>query len=296
MSRPNIFKYANKELSQDAMVCWLLECLKCTEEKYRKIGENFIKLIFNEEIENGEIQEDDDIEIELTSPHKQYFKMDVYAVVRIKDKLYPIIFEDKTNTYLHSGQLERYCEQVVDWMNEKSTKNKKSYFDKLQADYQGNITGWGKVKYVYYKIGYPFGWQKIDFENKKKNMKADISFCEIYIDEMIEFLGKQPEEDMLLDNYREALEEQKKGIGDKNNVLADMKECTKLLFDKDYSNQAVVDWLFQECFGPNVKFDYNHQRWAAKCLFNTRKSGGNSIAYGFRFDTRKNPKTKKQES
>jgi len=92
MKRPNIFKYAKRELSQDAMVCWLLACLHSSEFEYFKIGLNFIRFIFND----NTIQENEVI-IESGSPYNQYSHMDVYAVICVRSKLYPIIFENKTN-------------------------------------------------------------------------------------------------------------------------------------------------------------------------------------------------------
>ena len=38
LTRPNIFNYAKKELSQDAVICWLLECCHSDDDKYRQIG------------------------------------------------------------------------------------------------------------------------------------------------------------------------------------------------------------------------------------------------------------------
>ena len=41
LTRPNIFNYAKKELSQDAVICWLLECCHSDDDKYRQIGIDF---------------------------------------------------------------------------------------------------------------------------------------------------------------------------------------------------------------------------------------------------------------
>lgn len=37
----NIFKYATKELSQDAFICWLVEWINHKEESYAKV-KNFV--------------------------------------------------------------------------------------------------------------------------------------------------------------------------------------------------------------------------------------------------------------
>ena len=45
LTRPNIFNYAKKELSQDAVICWLLECCHSDDDKYRQIGIDFVRFI-----------------------------------------------------------------------------------------------------------------------------------------------------------------------------------------------------------------------------------------------------------
>ena len=57
LTRPNIFNYAKKELSQDAVICWLLECCHSDDDKYRKIGIDFVRFILdNENIKEKDIE------------------------------------------------------------------------------------------------------------------------------------------------------------------------------------------------------------------------------------------------
>ena len=48
--RPNLFKYGRKELSQDAMICWLLawanECYAEPYPDHHKAGQSFVKALF----------------------------------------------------------------------------------------------------------------------------------------------------------------------------------------------------------------------------------------------------------
>ena len=107
MKKPNLFQYATRELSQDALVCWLLKCCHAEDPRYREIGLRFIKFILQDDSTAPH-----DIELEEHSPYNQYHHMDVYANIRVKDKIIPIIFEDKTDTFLHGEQHIRYCKQV----------------------------------------------------------------------------------------------------------------------------------------------------------------------------------------
>ena len=108
MSNPNIFNYATSELSQDAIICYILEWAK-TENKVKnnnlhKLAINFIDSIFNKfkDIEKPNKYQEIDIK-------KQYKNIDILCIINGR---YSIIIEDKTNTKNHSGQLKKYFETV----------------------------------------------------------------------------------------------------------------------------------------------------------------------------------------
>lgn len=280
MDRPNIFRYANRELSQDAMICWLLACLHSSDPEYRTLGLNFLRLIFGDVT----IQENEVI-LEPESPHKQYYHMDVYAVVCVRNKLYPIIFENKTNTYLHSGQFLNYCSEVAMWMSPKD-----SYYQNLLNSMNVSPDGWGEIVYVYFKTGYSFGWQKRDFCKQKETVKMKLAEAhtklmvkEIYLDTIVDFLACQ-KRDFLLNDYYEVLKKQK---DNRDYVFAhgleSVESCYAALDDQEGSNEAGCAILFQNIFGEDSYFNYNHQHWASRDLFTTMDENGNQTYYCFRF-------------
>ena len=258
--RPNIFDYATRELSQDAMICWFLACLHSKDETYKKIGVDFIKFIFQDDslTENEIILEPD-------SPHKQYHKMDVYAIVKVKNEIRPIIFEDKTNTYLHSGQFKDYCKTVHSWLESKS------YLENLREDFKDNNLTWGNILYVYFKTGYVPGWQEADFENQTQKIINDKEIKKltvrkpIYIDDIITFVEKYTHIP-LLDDYLKHLK----------NIKEEMDTTLRYWNDKTntfnykywvYTKEPACDMLFQSVFGDNAWFNYNHQGWASRDMF-----------------------------
>ena len=108
MQKPNLFTYATSELSQDAIICWLLEWgrleNKELDQELHQIGKQFLDSLFCKF---------DDIEtpsqyhtIEIV---KQYKNIDVFCVVNNE---YAIIIEDKTNTRNHSKQLDTYLNEI----------------------------------------------------------------------------------------------------------------------------------------------------------------------------------------
>ena len=116
---PNIFKYATSELSQDAMIAWLMACAKPEEdEALREVGQSFIRFLLGTPCNgvesavldgNGKLRPYDGAglvsHVRVTT---QYKHMDVYCSAKIDDKLVSFVIESKTGTTDHSNQLERY--------------------------------------------------------------------------------------------------------------------------------------------------------------------------------------------
>ncbi|MDX1260119.1 PD-(D/E)XK nuclease family protein [Exiguobacterium sp. K1] len=105
--KPNLFDYATSELSQDAFLCWLL---KWGESSFHSVDEelNRIAIEFIDEIFSLHGYKRDD-EIKQVRIIRQFKGLDVLAII---DEKYAILIEDKTFTSEHSGQLERYLEEV----------------------------------------------------------------------------------------------------------------------------------------------------------------------------------------
>lgn len=112
MDKPNIFKYATKELSQDAFIFWLLDH---ANPKYKNVDENLkncaLDLIADFfRIENKVMPNN----IEKFSLYKQYKNIDI--LLKIND--FSIIIEDKTGTKSHGNQLTRYRNTIISEVGE----------------------------------------------------------------------------------------------------------------------------------------------------------------------------------
>jgi len=110
--RPNIFRYATSELSQDAFLCWLLEWGKPTwGEKERKNEDqalhrtalHFLQRLF----EKG--GKELPASVDSLDVRRQYKHMDIVITVNNE---YVVIIEDKTGTADHSNQLQRYLDEI----------------------------------------------------------------------------------------------------------------------------------------------------------------------------------------
>lgn len=98
MIKNNLFKFATKELSQDAFICWLMNFAHSDH-----LGENPILTECAKELlaKMLKIQEP----LVVTSIERQYKNIDV--LIQVNNK-YNIIIEDKTFTSEHSDQINRY--------------------------------------------------------------------------------------------------------------------------------------------------------------------------------------------
>jgi hypothetical protein len=141
--RPNIFKYATSELSQDAFFCWLLEWSKeeYAGEDLNTISLNFINYIL-ENTNKAKIDAINTIEIV-----KQEANIDFLVKI---NNIVMIVFEDKIGTQHHDNQLVKY----------------KQYIEKNYKNYQ--------VSYVYLKSD--IIWK----DEKKEIVKAEYFMIDIF--------------------------------------------------------------------------------------------------------------------
>lgn len=106
---PNIFDYAKKELSQDAVIAWLLNCAKDGTKKYKSAGKTFA---------NRLLGRDDEDDIEVFYVEQQRNRIDVYAEVIFDNKVHAVIIEDKVESNLRKNQLVDYYETISKLMTD----------------------------------------------------------------------------------------------------------------------------------------------------------------------------------
>ncbi len=112
---PNLFKYATKELSQDAMICWLIDWAGRgkdagpEQEELRNCGRRFVSALLNHKRdEKGTIALEDNVATEI---YQQDRSIDVLARINRKHVL---LIEDKTVTKDHGKQLSRYYNDLIE--------------------------------------------------------------------------------------------------------------------------------------------------------------------------------------
>ena len=190
MATPNIFSYATKELSQDAVICWLVACAAEATGSLRECGLAFVQALFRAGASDetggvpvlgpdGERMAPYNGQCEVQKvwePHPQYKRIDVYFQAQIDGKTVTFVIEDKTDTEAHGEQLAGHLEVVVG--------------EKKKEDL---------IKPIYFKTGYVFSDEREAVEMEK--------YSGFEAKEMACFLGSQDatRENEILRHYWEYL-------------------------------------------------------------------------------------------
>ena len=112
MPSPNLFNYATKELSQDAVICWLIAWADADATEgpadggLRRCGRAFVTALFAK-WQDWPVELGEHIRTEVC---RQQNRIDVLARV---DRRYVLLIEDKTDTGAHDDQLDRYRTSVI---------------------------------------------------------------------------------------------------------------------------------------------------------------------------------------
>ena len=134
----NLFYYAQKELSQDAFICWLLSfAVKgCNKDQIlKKCAQDFLRMFTG-------ISESKDIYLS-EPPRRQYKHIDILLTVNDR---YKVIVEDKTDTSEHGDQLKNYWNTVEEEFSQYGYDILGVYF---KTGYQSDLSAVISAGYMY---------------------------------------------------------------------------------------------------------------------------------------------------
>lgn len=125
MNKPNLFKFATSELSQDAFICWILDHLNpeynVTSWELRGVAFQII----NRFLELAQYEPlIDPADVKSFKLQRQFENIDV--LLNINE--YIFIIEDKTTAHIHSNQLQRYVNEIEKNENYSNQKKVCIYF------------------------------------------------------------------------------------------------------------------------------------------------------------------------
>lgn len=182
---PNIFCYATSELSQDAMIAWLLACAKPKEdEALREVGQSFIRFLLERplrDIESAVMDNDGNVQrydgdglVSEIEVKKQHQDVDVYCRAQVDGRPVIIVIEDKIHATPDGKQLEKY--------------RKVAHSDPTKPHY---------IKLIYLKTGMPFDRELLDV--------AKENYCHVGASHLERFLKDRAAKAVssdLLDQFR----------------------------------------------------------------------------------------------
>lgn len=188
---PNIFRFAPKELSQDALLCYLVACASEATGALQQCGRDFVRFLFRAGAPG------DSSSVPVIAPadrtaagthsgrlevgtvdklRRQHHKIDVSFQAEIDGKKVTFLIEDKTGSGKHGNQLRRYLDAV-------ST-------DDEHEDL---------VKPIYLKTGYIFN-------DERESVEADL-YSIVAADDLLGFFETQDagRKDEILRQYEQNL-------------------------------------------------------------------------------------------
>ena len=219
--KPNIFNYATSELSQDAVICWMIDWANSENTVMKEFSHDFLKAMLNLD-HNRHIDLNNLLKVEIK---RQYCSIDVLALLSFKDEtMLPLIIEDKTYTTEHGDQIRRYYDIILE-------QNKGD--EKI-----------AKPLGIYYKSGYIY-----DYETVKAEIEGYMVFTRtMMLDLMKKYIGNA--ESDIFNNYYDYLTNiDLKEIIIENTIDADDMEN----MDKVLSTNEGQWMLMKKMFGTTKK-------------------------------------------
>lgn len=238
----NLFDFATKELSQDAMICWLVSNYDNKENQaLKELAYKFISFISGKNYAVGEIKH--------LNILQQANNMDVIIDIWETEKAnyqdtstsdYVIVIEDKTTSSAHDDQLLNYGKKADEWESDNKIIRK--------VFYKSNYLSWKDVveinKYIFkdkefknieyndWALKHSYVWNHADIENYNKLYNKA---WQVYdIDSICGFFKDKVIDDEIVNFY-----------------IKHINEIRKELLE---INENTIDWNFRnwKCFVNNV--------------------------------------------
>ena len=177
----NIFRFATRELSQDAFIAWLLNWSNDEQNSdMKKLAKTFLKNIIGKNSRWIKVIEKENCKVDI---EVQFYNIDILIMIHDenRDKYLAIIVEDKIITMEHDLQIIRYRNELESNLSKvKKYDNRIGKIDQILTCYYKPYDECGvyekNVDYVYTRK------EIMTLFNENKNIK------EIYLKQYIEYI------------------------------------------------------------------------------------------------------------
>ncbi|MBR7000322.1 MAG: PD-(D/E)XK nuclease family protein [Lachnospiraceae bacterium] len=190
--RNNIFKFATGELSQDAMICWLIDWFNYDNPRLKEMSRNILSNFIADVPLHNEIKDIVQVDVHKQFSRKASFsegerddeikeikvKVDVLVIL---NNTCAVIIEDKTYTGEHDQQLQRYKEGL------KKLSEKPLLIGEKEYELADVIT-------VFWKTGFHYDVDRLVEINRKADKVYDT-------EHILQMLDEYKKEEPLLEDY-----------------------------------------------------------------------------------------------
>lgn len=233
IAKTNIFRFATKELAQDAFLCWCFSWINQTENlAMRKFSIDLLTKMLNFHNIHLDVERMEKFEVK-----RQHKNIDVLVCFNIGNQPYRIIIEDKTNTAMHSNQLVNYFNAIK----------------KEPSDVQPEIIG------IYFKTGYIFDNEVKYIEDFNKNHGRFQIFRRQDMIGIMEKHRGSVTSDFFQDYYEYICDLQSK----EDNTLQNLCSPDLDVFSKSLHSQ-IGQWLYMKQLFDGVQGDLSIKRGNSK--------------------------------
>ena len=210
----NIFKFATKELSQDAFICWLTNYINTEDEKYKNVAKNFIQLIAHKinDIKFQKYIDENDYEVIILRLYILELKFYDYENLGIDTESVVNVYSDFKKAK-HEGLIE-LNQRTNYYLKDDTGKTFEKYIKEEKVDYDFTIT-------------------EIDDLNYTENFNKKESKKELYSEEYLKY---EPTHKIYEINYKGNINEITYEWKIKNNLNYCKKSIT--LYSSDFYEGA----------------------------------------------------------
>ena len=122
--KPNLFHYATNELSQDAVICWLIKWAGHSgSSRLTQLGRQFVESLLNRSGRHVTLKDGCTVKV-----HQQNEKIDILACIEQKDEKHFLLIEDKINGGPQGDPMKGYLEAVLSGRTELGSVSKEDLF------------------------------------------------------------------------------------------------------------------------------------------------------------------------
>lgn len=262
-----LFKFATKELSQDAFISWCINWFNYQEQvKGNKNKEKLCEMskkILDKILENTSINSS---KIEKINIVRQFEKIDITLTITLKNlKQYIVIIEDKIDSYLSIKQAnDFYVTKLLNSINNKD-KNK-SEISRERLSIKEEITK-NEIILVYWKTG---KWEK-EKSIKKVELQNNLKQAVICLDglDTLNMLKEYINNSEIVEDYYKCLQDEMKI----NNVINQVDEIVQTQKIK-IGTKFAKNYYCYNCFKNITKKEYtknSHPQLGGLSLTNLNK-------------------------